>query len=257
MLPDGRRGWLLGYHPACGAAREVRVTVCPMNSLISDPGFRQWIERSLERGENVLAVSNQGTLLRYVHGGHDVVVKSAMGSGLVRKVRERTLLREYEAYRRMQGLGGIPVCHGMVGGRYLVLEFVRGVPYREADWTNRDLWFEELLAVIRAFHARGVSHGDLKSKSNIMVTEDEKPCVIDFGTAFVHRSGLHPINNWFFRHGRRLDVNAWVKHKYGGRYQDISGDDLELLDYSRIEYLVRKFSGRPTHVIPRKKKGSG
>lgn len=220
-----------------------------MYELIS----RQWIERSLERGENVLAVSNQGTLLHYRHEGRDLVVKSAMGSGLARRIRERTLLREFAAYQRMEGLQGVPACLGMIDGQYLVLEFVHGKPYREATWTDRDRWFVELLAVIRSFHERGVSHGDLKSKSNIMVTEDEKPCVIDFGTAFVRRQGFHPVNNWLFDHGKRLDINAWVKHKYDGRYQDISGKDLELLDYSRIEYLVRKFSGRPTNVIPRKK----
>ena len=70
-------------------------------------------------------------------------------------------------------------------GRYLVIEFIRGTPYREATWTDRDGWFAELLVVIRAFHARGVSHGDLKSKTNIMVTDDEKPCIIDFGTVLI------------------------------------------------------------------------
>lgn len=224
-----------------------------MEQTIGQPAFRQWIEDSLARQENVLAVSNQGTLLRYRDGGLDLVVKAAMGSGLVRRLRERTLLREYEAYRRMEGVAGVPQCHGLVAGHYLVLEFVHGVPYREARWTDRDGWFRELLLILRSIHARGVSHGDLKSKANIMVTADERPCVIDFGTAFIRKPGFHPVNNWLFEHGRRMDINAYVKHKYHGRYEDITGEDLGLLDYSRIEYLVRKLSGRPTDVIPRQK----
>lgn len=224
-----------------------------MEQTIGQPAFRQWIEDSLAGRENVLAVSNQGTLLRYREGGLDLVVKAAMGSGLVRKVRERTLLREYEAYRRMEGVSGVPKCYGLVAGHYLVLEFVHGVPYREARWTDRAGWFRELLQVLRSIHARGVSHGDLKSKGNIMVTADEKPCVIDFGTAFIRKPGFHPVNNWLFAHGRRMDINAYVKHKYHGRYEDITGEDLGLLDYSRIEYLVRKLSGRRTDVIPRGK----
>lgn len=223
-----------------------------MNERISEPAFRQWIEDSLARGENILAVSNQGTILHYERDGLELVVKSAMGRGPVRSVRQRTLLREYEAYQRMEGLQGVPRCFGLVDGRYLVLEFIRATPYREAAWTDRERWFKELLAVLRSFHDRGVSHGDLKSKSNILVTHDQKPCVIDFGTAFIRKPGFHPVNNRLFEHGCRMDINAWVKHKYHGRYEDIEGDDLELLDYSAVEYYVRKFSGRRTDIIPRK-----
>lgn len=223
-----------------------------MSDCISKPAFRQWIETSLAQRQNIMAVSNQGTILHYREDGIDLIVKSAMGRGLVRALRERTLLREYQAYQRMQGLQGVPRCLGLVGGHYLVLEFIRGTPYREATWTDRDRWFNELLVVLRSFHERGVSHGDLKSKSNILVTDDGKPCVIDFGTAFVHKPGFHPLNNRLFEHGCRMDINAWVKHKYHGRYENIEGADLDLLDYSTIEYLVRKLSGRPTDVIPRK-----
>jgi len=226
-----------------------------MKKLINQPGFREWIERSLGQRENILAVSNQGTLLDYRHEGVHLVIKTAMGSGLLRQFRERTLQREYQAYQRMQGLAGVPQCHGMVDGCFLVIEYVAGTPYREAKFTDRERWFKQLLEVLRSFHERGVSHGDLKSKSNILVTDDERPCVIDFGTAFLHKPGFHPVNNRLFEHGRRMDINAWVKHKYHGRYENIAGADLDLLDYSFIEYYVRKFRGRPTGGIPRKKQG--
>ena len=224
-----------------------------MNHLFSEPSFKRWIEDSLSQGENVLAVSNQGTILHYREGDADLIVKAAMGRGLVRALRERTLIREYHAYQRLEGLQGVPRCFGMVDGRYLVLEFIHGKSYREATWTDRERWFAEFLTVLRSFHQRGVSHGDLKSKSNIMVTDDQKPCVIDFGTAFIRKPGFHPVNNRLYEHGCRMDINAWVKHKYHGRYENIAGPDLELLDYSAIEYWVRKLSGRPTDIIPRKR----
>lgn len=225
-----------------------------MQELISQSQFVQWIERSLAQRENILAVSNQGTVLHYRGEGLDLVVKAAMGPGLLRAARQNTLLREYDAYRRLDGLSGVPACHGLVEGRYLVLDFVRGTPYRDAAWTDRAAWFDAFLALLRAIHQRGVSHGDLKSKSNILVTNEETPCVIDFGTAFLRKPGFHPINNRLFEYARRLDINAWVKHKYHGRYEDISEQDLHLLDYSRLEYLVRKLSGRPTGMLPRGKK---
>jgi predicted Ser/Thr protein kinase len=228
------------------------VIIAAMSDRINEPEFRRWIEASLAERENILAVSNQGTILHYRRDGLDLIIKSAMGRGLARRVRERTLLREHQAYQRMSGLQGVPRCFGLVAGRYLVLEFIRGTPYRDASWTDRDQWFTDFLGVLRSFHERGVSHGDLKSKSNIMVTAEGRPCVIDFGTAFLLKPGFHPVNNRLFEHGRRMDINAWVKHKYHGRYENVRGADLELLDYSLIEYWVRKLSGRQTDIIPRK-----
>jgi len=110
----------------------------------------------------------------------------------------------------MDGISGVPECYGMLDGRYLVIEFIRGTPYRQSTWTDREAWFANFLQLLHSIHDRGVSHGDLKSKANIMVTEDQKPCVIDFGTAFLKKTGFHPVNNWFFEYGKRLDINAWV-----------------------------------------------
>ncbi len=201
----------------------------------------EWVETSLARGENILARSNQGTILLYREDGPELAVKTAMGSGAVRRARQATLLRELEAYRRLEGLAGVPNCYGMVADRYLVLEYVRGTPYREAQWADRDAWFASLLEVIRGFHERGVAHGDLKSKSNLMVTDDERPCVLDFGTTVMHKDGLHPFNNLVFGYLKRLDLNAWVKHKYHGRYEDASEEDRALLDYSKVEWLLRRY----------------
>ncbi|MEJ2535367.1 MAG: hypothetical protein P8008_07910, partial [Gammaproteobacteria bacterium] len=90
------------------------------------------------------------------------------------------------------------------------------------------------------FHERGVAHGDLKSKSNLMMTDAGEPCVIDFGTTVLRRDGFHPIRNRLFEYARQLDLNAWVKHKYEGRYEDASETDRALLNYSWIERWLRE-----------------
>lgn len=210
-------------------------------------GLLSWIESSLKTGNNILATSNQGTVLLFEGDGLKLVIKSAMGRGPVRKARQATLEREHAAYQRLGGVVGVPACYGFLDERYLVMEFIDGVPYREATWQDRDAWFTGLLEVIRAFHERGVSHGDLKSKANMLVGVDQKPYVIDFGTTFLHKEGFYPVNNRLFEYGKRLDINAWVKHKYHGRYKDASPEDQELLQYSRLEWVVRKLRGRPMH----------
>ncbi len=216
--------------------------------LIAVPeDLEQWIESSLAAGKNILATSNQGTVLLFEGDGLKLVVKSAMGRGAVRRARQATLEREYSAYQRMEGIAGVPVCYGLLSQRYLLMEFIDGRPYRGATWKDRDAWFAELLHIIQAFHARGVSHGDLKSKTNMIVSPEEKPFVIDFGTTFLHKDGFHPLNNRLFEYGKRLDINAWVKHKYHGRYKNASAEDRQLLNYSKLEYVVRKLRGRPMH----------
>lgn len=210
-------------------------------------GLVDWIESSLASGANLLATDNQGIVLLYEGEDRKLVIKSAMGRGALRKARQATLEREHAAYRRLAGVEGVPACYGLLEGRYLVLEFIEGTPYRHAVWQDRDQWFAQLLDVIRAFHARGVSHGDLKSKTNLIVGADQKPYIIDFGTTFLHKDGFHPVNNYLFEYGKRLDINAWVKHKYHGRYKDASPEDRALLNYSKLEYVVRKLRGRPMH----------
>ncbi len=229
------------YHPQ--AMNETSQSSLP---AIPDD-LEQWIESSLASGSNILATSNQGIVLLFEGDGLNLVIKSAMGRGPVRRARQATLEREYAAYKRLKGVTGVPACYGLLSHRYLLMEFIEGTAYRHASWQDRDLWFAQLLDVIRAFHARGVSHGDLKSKTNMIVGNDQKPYVIDFGTTFIHKDGFHPVNNHLFEYSKRLDINAWVKHKYHGRYKNASEEDRKLLNYSKLEYVVRKLRGRPMH----------
>jgi predicted Ser/Thr protein kinase len=229
------------YHPQAMTENTTRHSIALPDEL------QTWIESSLASGDNILATSNQGTVLLFEGDGLKLVIKAAMGRGAIRKARQATLEREYSAYKRLEGIEGVPACYGMLADQYLLMEFIDGVPYRDASWEDRDGWFAALLKIILAFHQRGVSHGDLKSKSNLIAGRDGKPYVIDFGTTFVHKDGFHPINNYLFEYGKRLDINAWVKHKYHGRYKNASEEDRELLNYSKLEYLVRKIRGRPMH----------
>ena len=105
----------------------------------------RWADAQLESGKNILATSNQGTGLHYRDDAYDLVLKTAMGSGAALRTRQHTLEREYAAYRRIYDVPGVPRCYGMLDGRYLVLEFIRGTPYREAQIPDRESWVAALL----------------------------------------------------------------------------------------------------------------
>lgn len=207
-------------------------------------GLAHWADNSLKAGVNIIATSNQGTVLHYQEGGHDLVLKTAMGQGTVLRARRATLDREFAAYRRIEGVPGVPRCYGMLEDRYLVLEHIQGTPYREAQIDDRAQWFGELLETLQACHGRGVAHGDLKNKSNLMSTNDGRPCIIDFGLTVVRKEGFHPLNRRAFTFFCQLDLNAWVKHKYQGRFENVSEADQSLYRDSWIERLARSYRQR-------------
>ncbi len=215
-----------------------------MSNNALPPGLAKWADDSLASGRHILATSNQGTVLLFDEGGQSFVLKVAVGRGPVLQVHRATLRREHEAYRRVDGLQGIPHCYGMLENRYLVLEYIRGTPYRNAKLSDREEWFAELLEIIRGCHSRGVAHGDLKNKSNLMSDANGRPCLIDFGATALFKEGFHPVNHRFFRFLCQLDLNAWVKHKYHGRFDGLSAQDQAMFKDSRIERILRWYRQR-------------
>ena len=193
----------------------------------------------ISNGEQLAHGGYQGK----VHTGHvgekNLLIKSAAGTGIIAWLNRRMLQREYIIYRRLTGISGIPHCYGFFMGRYLVLENVESKTLRHATISDRSVFFTEMLATIKAIHERGVAHGDLKRKDNILVTDDSRPCLIDFGVSVFRKPGFHPFNH--FRHGfsHQHDFNAWVKHKYDRKFQDISPEDAQYHRPLRIERIAR------------------
>ena len=181
----------------------------------------------------------QGTIHTGQIGEHKVLIKSAAGRGVVAWLNRWMLRREYLIYRRLSGISGIPHCYGFFLGRYLVLENVESQTMRHAAIRDRGLFFTEMLATIKSIHERGVAHGDLKRKDNILVTEDSRPCLIDFGVSIFRKPGFHPFNHFRHSFSHQHDFNAWVKHKYDRKFQDISPEDAKYHQPLRIERLAR------------------
>jgi len=203
----------------------------PLESLVN--------QATLARAD-VLARSNQGVVYRLSAAGGDLAVKKAAGKGPLLAINRHALKREFHAYRRLDGLSGVPRCLGLAEERFLVLDFIDARPFR--DSTTGPDFFDQLLETIRAMHERGVAHGDLKRKANLMVAPDGRPVLLDFGAATLLRQGRHPINRRLFEFMRQTDLNAWVKLKYGG-YSDVSEADRALLRRSWLERVLSRYRG--------------
>ncbi|NOX51045.1 MAG: hypothetical protein GXP16_11010, partial [Gammaproteobacteria bacterium] len=156
-------------------------------------------------------------------------VKAASGSSLLLFFRRHMLRREYSVYRRLAGVSGLPKCYGLVDGHWLVLEYIESKPFRRQEIVNKTAFFQRLKSLIDNLHAHGVAHGDLKENPNILVLANETPYLADFGIAVTYRAGFHPLNHLWFRTLSRIDINAYLRHKYGAiKVQDMDETDQPL-----------------------------
>jgi predicted Ser/Thr protein kinase len=168
-----------------------------------------------------------------------MIVKEAMGLPVIRSLRRTMIRREYEVYRRLDGVRGIPKCYGLKDGHKLLLEFVDGHSLRlsKDELPDRDAFFSALLDILLATHRAGVAHADLKRKDNILVTPAGEPWLVDFGSA-VMRKEKGILNHWLFRQACQIDLNAWIKHKYLGRYDKVSDEDAPYFRLTTLERLA-------------------
>jgi predicted Ser/Thr protein kinase len=165
----------------------------------------------------VLGRGYQGTVELYSTSAGDAVVKKPHRSALLGPLFRRLLRREQAIYEQLAGVTGVPRTYGLIDGEYLALEHIAGPSLREHETrlADRAAFFAALLATLRAMHAAGVAHADLKRKANIIVGPGERPWLIDFGIAV--RRGASRLGRVWFEHAVQSDYNAWIKLKYGRR----------------------------------------
>lgn len=211
--------------------------------LPSSPAIEDLVRGLDFSSGQVLGHSNQGEVRLFSLDGRDLAIKTPKGRGLSWRLRQATLRREYRAYRRLAGLPGFAPCHGLLDGRYLIMDYIHGAPFQPSGIDDRTRFFDQLLKVIDSMHARGVAHGDLKRRDNLRIDAEQRPVILDLGASVFRHDGWHPLNRRLFEFMRQTDLNAWVKHKYGG-YEGVSETDLKRLKRSGLERLLSRLRRR-------------
>ena len=231
------RGRILTVRFTLGHPRQsIRYDCCMNHAVPAMADLEAFFANFDPARHSIIARSTQGIVVHVKGMNPDLAVKIPTSRGAANWLHAFALRREFEAYRRLEGIEGFPRCFGLFNRRYLALEYLEAKPLKRADPPDRDRFFRLLFKSIEQMHARGVAHGDLKSRQNVMVTADGAPVIIDLGAAIVRRAGRHPLNHRLFRYMCRIDRNSWIKLKYGG-YQDIDEADAHLLDRSLIERI--------------------
>lgn len=209
---------------------------------LTEKELLNWIRWSVKTRSNIFSHGYQADVYLYKGNGHRLILKSPIGWGLGGSIRRLMLRNEYRAYSRLSEVHGVPRCYGILDGRYLVLEYVDGIPARKAPIENCAMFFESLLNLIKELHKAGVAHGDLKKKDNLLVVNGRTPCVVDFGVATVEKPGFAPLNRYLYNLEKKFDFNAWVKLKYDGKYENLADEDRRYYNRTAVEKASRRIN---------------
>lgn len=186
----------------------------------------------------------------------EVVVKDFSANGfLYRNTLGRFLVwREEKTYRRLKGLKGAPALYRVVSGLAVVLEHIPGRSLEDLQGEEKlpKRFFDDLRALVDAFHERGACHCDLKRAANILVGPDGLPVVIDWSAAILKREfRLFPLTRIYCRF-MVDDLNAVTKFQLRDCPETVSAEARELYaSRSRAEKMVRALRDRLRELLQR------
>lgn len=123
----------------------------------------------------------------------------------------RALDREERAYRRLEGVRGVPRLLARPDPHSLVCERVEGL--RLDEHPRRSLpaaLFDALAGVVRQAHARGVAHGDLHRR-DVIVDGEGAPWVVDWATSLLREGAGGALRAALFRRWAEVDLRAVEK----------------------------------------------
>ena len=186
--------------------------------------------------------------------GAEAVVKDFSANGfLFRNLIGRFLVwREEKAYRRLKGLKGTPDLYRVVDGLALVLEHIPGKSLEKAGETGTlpESFFDELGALVEAFHERGICHCDLKRAANILIGTDGRPTVLDWSAAILEREfRFFPLTR-IYRRFLVDDLNAVTKFRLRHCPEVVSAETHErYLKRIGLEKMIRSLRDRLREVL--------
>lgn len=149
-----------------------------------------------------------------VDGGSVIVKDFASRSPWVRWLGRLQVRRELAAYRRLEGLEGVPALVGRVDALALAIEKIEGerLAFATLGAGEGERCLAQLRLIVDEIHARGIVHNDLRGRENVLLRRDGGLAVIDFAASIHLRPGglAHRL---LFRALAATDEAAFLKWK--------------------------------------------
>ncbi len=142
---------------------------------------------------------------------------------------------EYEAYRKLQGIEGIPKIFCMLDPFAIVVEYIEGkdLPYIDDGELSPEA-INKIHRLVDEIHNHNMVHTDLGHTDmgrsvNVILDRHGKPHIIDFAGMIPKPPPFCLIANWvyriFYRHDQRLITN--LKNRY--LPEELNEEDMDLL----------------------------
>ena len=165
------------------------------------------------------------------HDGKPAVLKDYRAKNAVTRglLAPALVKREFSVLRHLEGIPGIPRAYAVVEKRALLIEYIEGKTinkFKAGELPDRV--YARLVDLVRAMHARGVVHLDLRQRKNILIA-GEQPWLIDFANAMKGKLTAKL---------RAIDESALIKFKERNWPHLMTDADREAL---RSHKFLRKF----------------
>ena len=162
--------------------------------------------------------------------------------------------RERAIYAALSGVGGVPRWVGQVGPTGLALEYVEGATLDRT--TPPPGFFDRLGTLLAAVHARGVAYCDANKRSNIIVTPDGQPVLIDYQIAIRRREAwpapLRQIVAAGVAYLQRCDVYHLYKHKRRMSPGELTRDEDRLSRRRGLLHTLHRKATDPWRALRRR-----
>ena len=212
---------------------------------------RVWLDGVEFRRGSILKKDFFSTNLLLYGEGRTFVLKHSffnflLGRGF-RWIARYLSQRESAIYARLQGVVGIPYLYPLRGTDFFLHEYIEGWPLSECHDVP-DGFFDELADLVVRVHERGVAYADLSKRSNVIVTPEGRPYLIDFQISPVRTppgSCLRRFVDRFVELIQVEDLYHVVKHK-----KSMRPDEMTEADWAR--YHRRTLPNRLHRILLRR-----
>ncbi|MCK5114271.1 MAG: hypothetical protein KAR11_05865 [Phycisphaerae bacterium] len=123
---------------------------------------------------------------------------------------------EQNIYAKLEGIAAVPRWVARISPVCYAIEYIDAVPLDHLESIPAG-FFEQLREVFDTVHQRGVAYGDANKKSNILVTQDDKPILIDYQISVAKNDRwvfpLRQLRDKFANYLMDKDLYHLYKHK--------------------------------------------